>query len=48
MNDNHLSLTKEEDVYAFLGVEVRQDPKTKEFTLTQRGLIDKILKTSLC
>jgi hypothetical protein len=37
-------LTEEEDVYAFLGVELKTDPKSGEITLTQTGLIKKLIK----
>jgi hypothetical protein len=37
-------LTEEEDVYAFLGVELKSDPKSGEITLTQTGLIKKLIK----
>jgi len=41
-----LALTVEEDVYPFLGVEIKTNNETSEITLTQTGLIDKVLKVT--
>jgi Reverse transcriptase (RNA-dependent DNA polymerase) len=41
---NGLELTIEDDIYAFLGVEVTRKPGG-EIEMTQKGLIEKILKT---
>jgi hypothetical protein len=47
LQDDGFALTiEDDDVYAFLGVAVAQDDKTGEYTLTQTGLIDKILETT--
>ena len=45
LQDAGLSLTVEEEVYYFLGVEVKTDKKSGELTLTQGGLTKKVLKT---
>ncbi len=39
-------LTEEEDVYAFLGVQLERDKETGSITLKQEGLIKKILTTT--
>ena len=39
-------ITIEDSVYAFLGVELAQDAKTRKTTLSQSGLIKKILTTT--
>ena len=40
-----LALSKEENVYAFLGVQVKYDPNKNEYNMAQKELIDKVLKT---
>jgi len=44
IQDAGFALSIEDDVYAFLGVEFSIDPKTGKCSLTQTGLIDKIIK----
>ena len=44
IQDAGFALSIEKDVYAFLGVEFNIDPTTKKCSLTQTGLIDKIIK----
>jgi Reverse transcriptase (RNA-dependent DNA polymerase) len=44
IKSNGLELTIEDDIYAFLGVEVTRKPEG-EIEMTQKGLIEKILKT---
>ena len=41
-----MEFTEESDVYAFLGVQVDKGESTGEITLTQTGLIDKIIKAT--
>ena len=43
-NERKMSLEVEDDVAGFLGVQIHGDPVTKEVTLTQSGLIKRILK----
>jgi hypothetical protein len=43
IQDNGFDLTVEDDVYAFLGVEVKFDSSAGTVTLTQTGLINKII-----
>jgi Reverse transcriptase (RNA-dependent DNA polymerase) len=38
------ALTKEQDVYAFLGIQMVRDRATGKYTLTQEGLIKKVLR----
>ena len=45
LEKNGLALTKEDDVYAFLGVQVNYDSNKNEYNLTQKGLIKKVLRT---
>ena len=45
LEDDGLLLTVEEEVYDFLGFEVKTDKKSGELTLTQGGLTKKVLKT---
>ena len=45
LKKKRLALTKEEDVYAFLGVQVKYDPNKNEYNMTQKELIEKVLKT---
>ena len=42
-NGARLNFTEEEDVYAFLGVEVKIDQESVKITLLQKGLTDKII-----
>ena len=44
LDDTGKSLTVEEDVYAFLGVEVYNDKNSVKVTLTQGGFTKKVLK----
>jgi hypothetical protein len=44
IQDSGFELTIEDDVYAFLGVEFSLDSKTGQVSLTQTGLINKIIK----
>ena len=46
IQESGFALTIENDVYAFLGVEFKLDPATGKCSLTQTGLIDKIIKLS--
>jgi hypothetical protein len=49
IEDSSFTLTIEDDVYAFLGVEVQFDEVNKSVSLTQPGLINKIIKLAdLC
>ena len=41
---NGYTLTEEEYVFAFLGVEVNNNVNTGKFTLLQKGLIQKLIK----
>jgi hypothetical protein len=41
---NGYTLTEEEDVFAFLGVEVKKDVDSGKVTLIQKGLIQKLIK----
>ena len=45
LEDSGLSLTVEEDVYNFLGFEVKTDTHSGKVTLTQGVLTKKVLKT---
>jgi hypothetical protein len=40
-----MSLTKEQDVYAFLGIQMDLDKKSGKYTLSQPGLMKKVLRT---
>ena len=44
IQDSGFELTIEDDVYAFLGVEFSLDSTTGRVSLTQTGLINKIIK----
>ena len=44
--DAKMVFTEEQDVYAFLGVEVQRNNDTGEITLLQSGLIDKVIKAA--
>ena len=41
--DDGYPLTKEDDLFHFLGIDVKQDPETKKVTLTQLVLIENVL-----
>ncbi len=45
LKSDGFALTIEDDVYAFLGVELNRNEATGEVELRQKGLIEKILKT---
>ena len=45
LKNSKMEFSVEEDVYAFLGVELKRNEATGEVTLLQKGLIDKVLKT---
>ena len=42
--ERSMTLEIEDEVAGFLGVDIQRDPTTKEVTLTQTGLIDRILQ----
>ena len=41
--DDRYPLTKEDNLFHFLGIDIKQDSETKKVTLTQFGLIEKVL-----
>ena len=43
-NEHKMTLEVEDDVAGFLGVHINKDHKTGQVTLTQRGLIDRIIE----
>ena len=47
LEDSGMPLTREhDDIYHFLGVEVNPDSNSKQITMTQKGLIEKVLKVT--
>ena len=46
LKDKKMNLTVEDDVYAFLGVEVKTDSKEGVIKLNQKGLIEKVIKAT--
>ena len=46
MEKKGFSLTKEKDLFHFLGVDIKSNKSDKTIEMTQIGLIDKILKTT--
>ncbi len=47
LEDSGMPLTREQDdIYNFLGVEVNPDSQSKKIVMTQKGLIEKVLKVT--
>ena len=45
LEKKRLLLTKEEDVYAFLGIQVKYDSNKNKYNMNQKGLIEKVFNT---